>query len=51
MLLSLIFQLAFVHREVHQTAATEIQRMIDGFAVLFARGVAWAHVPGKKAKS
>jgi AcrR family transcriptional regulator len=40
LLLSLIFQLAFVHRELHQTEAAKIQRMIDGFAILFARGVA-----------
>jgi TetR/AcrR family transcriptional regulator, regulator of cefoperazone and chloramphenicol sensitivity len=40
LLLSLIFQLAFVHREVHQTQAAEIERMADGFAALFARSVA-----------
>jgi AcrR family transcriptional regulator len=39
LLLSLIFQLGFVHRELHQTEATDIERMIDGFADLFARGV------------
>jgi AcrR family transcriptional regulator len=40
LLLNLIFQLAFVHRELHQTKATDIQRMVDGFADLFARSVA-----------
>jgi TetR/AcrR family transcriptional regulator, regulator of cefoperazone and chloramphenicol sensitivity len=50
MLLNLIFQLAFVHRELHQTEAAEIQRMVDGFAVLFARAVALAPAARKKTK-
>ena len=40
LLLGLVFQLAFVHRELHQTQPADIQRMAEGFAKLFARGVA-----------
>lgn len=39
MLMSLIFQLAFVHRELHQTNGPDLERMIDAFATIFARGV------------
>lgn len=38
-LMSLTFQLGFIHRVVFQTDSSEILRMIDLFAVLFARGV------------
>lgn len=50
LLLSLIFQLAIVHRELHQTDTAEIERMADGFATLFARSVATARVVRKGVK-
>ncbi|NYH16182.1 TetR/AcrR family transcriptional regulator [Paraburkholderia bryophila] len=40
LLMSFVFQLGFVHRELHQSKAADIQRMAEGFATLFARGVA-----------
>ncbi|MGF6756750.1 TetR/AcrR family transcriptional regulator [Paraburkholderia sp. GAS334] len=40
LLLGFVFQLAFMHRELHQTKAADIERMAEGFAALFARGVA-----------
>jgi AcrR family transcriptional regulator len=46
MLMSFIFQLGFVYRELHDTDEAGIERMIDGFAVFFARGV--ASVPSNK---
>jgi len=50
LLLSQIFQLAFVHRELHQTKATDIQRMAEGFATLFVRGVAPIPIARQRAK-
>jgi AcrR family transcriptional regulator len=40
LLLSLIFQLGFVHRELLQMGQAEIDKLINGFAVFFARGTA-----------
>ena len=40
MLMGFVFQLGFLHRELHETDEAQIQHMIDGFATVFARGVA-----------
>jgi len=40
LLLSLIFQLGFVHRELLQMGQAEIDKLINGYAVFFARGMA-----------
>ncbi len=40
LVLSQIFQVAFVQRELHQSPPAQIQRLVDGFAVFFARAVA-----------
>ena len=40
LLLSLIFQLGFVHRELLQMGQAEIDKLINGYAVFFARGTA-----------
>jgi len=40
LLLSLIFQLGFVHRELLQMGQAEIDKLINGFAVFFARSMA-----------
>lgn len=45
LLMGMVFQLGFVHRELRQTCAADIARMADGLAVLFARGVAVPAVP------
>ncbi|OTP66603.1 hypothetical protein PAMC26577_37575 [Caballeronia sordidicola] len=39
LLLSLIFQLGFMHRELLQTGQAKIDKMIDGFAGFFARSM------------
>jgi AcrR family transcriptional regulator len=40
LLMGLVFQLGFVHRELHQTKPADIARMREGMAMLFARAVA-----------
>ena len=39
-LMSLMFQLGLVHPEFHGTSVREIDRMVEPFAILFARSVA-----------
>lgn len=50
LLLGFVFQLAFMHRELHRTQPADIERMADGFAALFARGVASVPSARKGAK-
>ena len=39
LLISLSFQVGFVHRELHQTSSQQVQKLIEDFAVLFGRAV------------
>ncbi len=39
LLMSLNFQLGFVHPELHQTKGEALEKLIDSFALLFARAV------------
>ena len=38
-LMSLAFQLAFMHREIHQSDPTELRRLAADFAIFFGRAV------------
>lgn len=50
LLLSLIFQLGFMHREIYQTGAAELERIIDGFSILYGDAVSTPFVAKSKAK-
>ena len=39
LLISLSFQVGFVHRELHQISSPRLQKLIEDFAILFERAV------------
>lgn len=49
LLISMVFQVEFMYREMFQTGAAEVQRLVDGFAILYGNALTAPATPkGKK---